>query len=99
MVKDIRTISIRKEGTVGKAMGTGFILGAISGFLIGFTMQEDGMFTPGQAGGIMAVFGGAIGAVVGALSKAFKVNFTIDGYYNNYDKYKARLQRKALMLN
>ena len=100
MVNDIMTISIRKDGKVGKAAGTGFLMGAVGGFFIGFAViGEDAIFTAAAAGGIMAVFGGAIGASIGALTKAFKTTYKIDGNKNYFVNYKFRLKQKSLIQN
>jgi hypothetical protein len=99
--KDIHLVKVRRKGSIG----TGILLGAVGGFvvggLIGFIEGDDPpqqlfAFTAEEKaimyGLPLAACGGALGAIPGAL----KISINIDGKYDNFDKSRKRLKSFAI---
>lgn len=100
-INDIETIKIRRK----KRVGTGVLLGAITGFcvggIIGLIDGDDPpcrsfcvlRFTAGQKALMAGIPLSIVGAVAGAIIGSVKIKIPINGSMDNYHKYKKRLKK------
>jgi hypothetical protein len=69
--KDVSKV-YRTQGSIGKSMAFGTLIGAGSGAICGLATDGEGWFTRGEAAAIGAIAGSAIGAGVGLLVGALR---------------------------
>ena len=69
LVGNISKITIQNiNAGFGKSAGVGFLVGAATGFTLGVAgVGENDFFSNLETGGIFAIYGGVVGATVGAL--------------------------------
>lgn len=101
LVKNVKTLKVRRKGSVGKGALTGILSGAITGIIVGFAAGDDppGLFSYDAsqkatwAGIGFAIIGVSVGAGIGSSSK----NFQIEGRIENYSDIKDRLSKYTII--
>ena len=98
--KKVKTISLRRKGSVGKGVWIGALSGAVVGAIAGYASGDDepGWFSSTAeekaAGG--AIFLSFPGAGIGALIGSARTVFAINGNYQTYLTRLPELEKYAL---
>lgn len=104
--EDIRLITYRKNGIIGKSMFFGAFSGAAAGAIFGCSLGDDppcggGICFRSTAKGKATFFGttlGFVGLGLGALS-AIKIRIRIRGDYGKFNKDKKRIKKRSIIRN
>ncbi len=100
-IRNIEMLKVRRKGNVRMGIVVGAVSGAIIGGLIGFNYfnDESGNLTllSNESKTFMTGFLGAgAGALLGSLIGSVKVLYPINGKMENYEKFKADLEKRVL---
>lgn len=102
---EIKTLKIRRKGSVLKGAAIGALTGALLGTGIGFFDGDDTCrrgewclftFTAEEKAVALGTFLGVTGGIVGALTGTRREKYTIDGDLNKYYQLLAKLESFAL---
>lgn len=100
-IRNIEMLKVRRKGNVGIGIVLGAVSGAVIGGLIGHTYFNDqsGNLTVLDDGFktlMVGILGAGGGAVIGSLIGSIKVQYPINGKMENYEKFKADLEKRVL---
>jgi len=102
LVGDISKITIQNiNAGFGKSVGIGFLAGAATGFIAGaIVASEEDIFGRWGSAGILAIYGGVVGATVGALvNLASMKTYKIKGDPQRLYQYESVLTKLAIINN
>jgi len=98
--KTVKTISLRRKGSVGKGVWIGALSGAVVGGIAGYASGDDepGWFSSTAEEKALgnAIFLSFPGAGVGALIGSARTIFAVNGNYQTYLNSRAELEKYAL---